>query len=83
MDMASKTTINFDGEMEQALAQLVEADGTKTLAIKRALLAEARRRRHRRELLELIAEWERAEGPIDAAHLRWADEVLDRQGSPR
>ena len=30
--MASKTTINFDDEMEAALAELVEHDGTKTVS---------------------------------------------------
>ena len=43
--MASKTTVNFDDEMEEALAELITMDGTKKLAIKRSLLAEVRRRR--------------------------------------
>ena len=78
--MASKTTINFDDEMEQALAELVAIDGTKKLAIKRSLLAEVRRRRRSQAVLDLIASWEADEGPIDQAHLEWADAVLDRQG---
>ncbi len=81
--MASKTTVNFDDEMEAALAELVEIDGTKTLAIKRALQAEVKRRRRSRALLDLIESWEADEGPIDKAHLHWADQVLDRQGTPR
>ncbi|MFN0091921.1 MAG: hypothetical protein ACKVWR_16900 [Acidimicrobiales bacterium] len=81
--MASKTTINFDDEMEAALAELVAVDGTKTLAIKRSLLAEVRRRRRSGALLELITSWEAAEGPIDREHLDWADAVLDRQGVER
>ncbi len=83
MGMASKTTINFDDEMEQALAELVAIDGTKTLAIKRSLLAEVKRRRRSRALLDLIASWEAEDGPIDAEHLDWADTVLDRQGVNR
>ena len=81
--MAQKTTLNFDDEMQAALAELVELDGTKTLAIKRALLAEVQRRRRRRAMLELIAVWEEDQGPIDQAHLDWADTVLDRQGVDR
>lgn len=81
--MASKTTINFDDEMEQALAELVAIDGTKTLSIKRSLLAEAKRRRRNQALLDLIASWEAEDGPIDAEHLDWADAVLDRQGVNR
>lgn len=83
MNMASKTTINFDDEMEQALAELVAIDGTKTLSIKRSLLAEVKRRRRSQALLDLIASWETEEGPIDAEHLAWADAVLDRQGVNR
>ncbi|MCB0992602.1 MAG: hypothetical protein R2770_19485 [Acidimicrobiales bacterium] len=81
--MASKTTINFDDEMEEALAELVAIDGTKKLAIKRSLLAEVKRRRRSQAMLDLIASWESQEGPIDQAHLDWADEVLDRQGVGR
>ena len=81
--MASKTTINFDDEMEQALAELVAIDGTKTLSIKRSLLAEVKRRRRSQALLDLIASWEAEDGPIDAEHLDWADAVLDRQGVNR
>jgi len=58
-------------------------DGTKTLAIKRSLLAEVKRRRRSQALLDLIAGWEADEGPIDAKHLDWADSVLDRQGVAR
>lgn len=81
--MASKTTINFDDEMEAALAELVQLDGTKTLAIKRSLLAEVQRRRRREAMLGLIATWEDEQGPIDQKHLDWADRVLDRQGVDR
>ena len=81
--MASKTTINFDDEMEAALAELVAIDGTKTLAIKRSLLAEVKRRRRSQVLLDLIASWEAEDGPIDSEHLDWADSVLDRQGVER
>lgn len=78
--MVTKTTINLDDEMQAALAELAALDGTKTLAIKRSLLAEVKRRRRSQALLDLIASWEADEGPIDAEHLAWADEVLDRQG---
>jgi predicted transcriptional regulator len=81
--MAGKTTINFDDEMAAALAELVAIDGTKTLAIKRSLLAEVKRRRRSRALLDLIATWEADEEPIDRQHLDWADAVLDRQGVDR
>ncbi len=81
--MAQKTTVNFDDEMEEALAELVAMDGTKKLAIKRSLLAEVKRRRRNKAMLDLIASWEAAEGPIDQAHLDWADSVLDRQGVDR
>ena len=81
--MASKTTINFDDDMEAALAELVQIDGTKTLAIKRALQAEVKRRRRSQALLELIESWEADDAPIDQAHLDWADAVLDRQGVAR
>ncbi len=81
--MASKTTVNFDDEMEEALAVLVAMDGTKKLAIKRSLLAEVKRRRRSQAMLDLIASWEAAEGPIDREHLDWADTVLDRQGVGR
>ena len=81
--MASKTTINFDDEMEAALGELVQFDGTKTLAIKRALLAEVQRRRRRSAMLGLIATWEQEHEPIDQEHLDWADRVLDRQGVNR
>lgn len=80
MCMASKTTINFDDEMEAALTELVAIDGTKTLAIKRSLLAEVKRRRRSQALLDLIAGWEADDEPIDPAHIDWADQVLDRQG---
>lgn len=83
MRMPSKTTVNFDDEMEAALAELVQVHGTKTLAIKRALQAEVKRRRRSRALLDLIESWEAHEAPIDQAHLDWADEVLDRQGTSR
>ena len=83
MNMATKTTINFDDDMEAALAELVAIDGTKTLAIKRSLLAEVRRRRSRQALLDMIASWETDLGPIDREHLEWADTVLDRQGVDR
>jgi len=83
MGMANKTTINFDDEMEDALAELVAMDGTKKLAIKRSLLAEVKRRRRSQAMLDLIASWEADEGPIDPEHLAWADAVLDRQGVSR
>lgn len=82
-DIPSKTTVNFDDEMEAALAELVQVDGTKTLAIKRALQAEVKRRRRSQALLDLIESWETDDTPIDQAHLDWADEVLDRQGTSR
>ena len=81
--MASKTTINFDDEMEAALAELVAMDGTKKLAIKRSLLAEVKRRRRSQAMLDMIASWEGDAGPIDREHLEWADAVLDRQGVGR
>lgn len=81
--MGSKTTINFDDEMEAALAELVALDGTKKLAIKRALLAEVKRRRSSRAMLDMIASWEADESPISSEHLEWADGVLDRQGVSR
>ncbi len=81
--MASKTTVNLDEEMEAALAELVAMDGTKKLAIKRSLLAEVKRRRRSRAMLDMIASWEDDEGPIDREHLEWADTVLDRQGVDR
>ena len=81
--MGSKTTINFDDEMEAALAELVVLDGTKTLAIKRSLLAEAKRRRRNQAMLDMISSWEAEVGPIDQAHLDWADDLLDRQGVDR
>ncbi len=81
--MATKTTINFDDEMETALEELVAVDGTKKLAIKRSLLAEVKRRRRSQALLDLISMWEAREGPIDPQHLDWADTVLDRQGVGR
>jgi hypothetical protein len=34
-------------------------------------------------MLDMIASWEAADGPIDDAHLEWADAVLDRQGVER
>ena len=78
--MAIKTTINFDDDMEAALAELVAMDGTKKLAIKRSLLAEVKRRRRSQAMLDMIASWEGDAGPIDREHLEWADAVLDRQG---
>ena len=81
--MARKTTINFDDEMVAALAELVALDGTQTLAIKRALAAEVKRRRRSQAMLDMISSWEAAEGPIDQAYIDWADEVLDRQGVDR
>ena len=81
--MATKTTVNLDDEMTEALAELVAMDGTMKLAIKRALLAEVKRRRSSQAVLDLISSWEAAEGPIDQAHLDWADAVLDRQGAGR
>ncbi len=81
--MATKTTINFDDEMETALEELVAVDGTKKLAIKRSLLAEVKRRRRSQALLDMVSSWEAREGPIDTQHLDWADAVLDRQGVSR
>jgi len=81
-NMASKTTVNFDDEMEAALAELVAIDGTKTLAIKRSLLAEVKRRRRSQALVDLIESWEAEDQVIDQEHLDWADAVLDRQGAP-
>ena len=81
--MATKTTVNFDDEMQEALAELVAMDGTKKLAIKRSLLAEVRRRRRSQAMLDLIASWEAEQGPIERKHLDWADAVLDRQGVSR
>jgi len=81
--MATKTTIDFDDEMQAALAELQALDGTKKLAIKRSLLAEVKRRRRSQATLDLIASWEAEDGPIDQAHLDWADGVLDRQGVGR
>ena len=81
--MATKTTINFDDEMESALAELLAMDGSKKLAIKRALLAEVKRRRRNQAMVDLIASWEAETGPIDREHLDWADTVLDRQGVGR
>jgi hypothetical protein len=78
-----KTTIVFDAEMQEALAELMLVDGTKRLAVKRALQAEAKRRRRNRALLDAIASWEATDGPISDEHLAWADEVLDRQGVSR
>lgn len=78
--MALKTTINFDDEMEAALAELVALDGSKKLAIKRSLLAEVKRRRRNRAMLDMIATWEANDEAIDQEHLDWADAVLDRQG---
>jgi predicted transcriptional regulator len=81
--MATKTTVNFDEEMEEALAELVAMDGTKKLAIKRSLLAEVKRRRRSQAMLDMIASWEADQGPIDREYLDWADAVLDRQGVRR
>ena len=81
--MATKTTINFDDEMEAALTELVRMDGSKKLAIKRSLIAEVKRRRRSQSMLDLIASWEAKEGLIDREHLDWADSVLDRQGVAR
>jgi hypothetical protein len=81
--MARKTTVNLDDEMEAALAELVALDGTATQAIKRSLLAEVRRRRRSRALLDMISSWEATDGPIDPEHLDWAEAVLDRQGVAR
>ena len=81
--MASKTTVNFDDEMEAALTELVAMDGTKKLAIKRSLIAEVKRRRRSQAMLDMIASWEADEGPIVHEHLAWADAVLDRQGVRR
>lgn len=81
--MATKTTINLDEEMEAALSELVAMDGTKTLAIKRSLLAEVKRRRRSQAMLDMIASWEAEESPISPEHLDWADAVLDRQGVDR
>lgn len=81
--MAIKTTINFDDEMEAALAELAAVDGTKKLAIKRSLLAEVKRRRRSHAVLDMIASWEADEGTISPEHLKWADGVLDRQGVDR
>lgn len=81
--MAVKTTINLDEEMEAALSELVALDGTKTLAIKRSLLAEVKRRRRSQAMLDMIASWEAEEGPISPEHLEWADAILDRQGVDR
>jgi hypothetical protein len=78
--MAGKTTVNFDDEMEAALAELVALDGTIKLAIKRSLLAEVKRRRRSQAMSDMIASWEADEGTIDRKHLDWADAVLDRQG---
>ncbi|KAG1648643.1 hypothetical protein GQR58_029670 [Nymphon striatum] len=66
--------------MEAALEELVAVDGTKTLAIKRSLLAEVKRRRRSQALVDLIESWEAEDEAIDQAHLDWADAVLDRQG---
>ena len=82
MKMATKTTINFDDEMKADLAELVATDGAKTLAIKPALISEAKRRRSR-ALLDFIDGWEADDGPIDTDHMEWAHRVLDRQGAPR
>ena len=81
--MTSKTTVNFDDEMEAALVELVAMDGTKELAIKRSLLEEVKRRRRSQTVLDMIASWDAQAGPIDDEHLRWADAVLDRQGVER
>ena len=81
--MALKTTINFDDDMEAALAELVAVDGTKKLAIKKSLLAEVRRRRRSAAILDMIASWEKEGGPINREYLEWADAVLDRQGVER
>lgn len=81
--MAIKTTVNFDDEMEAALAELVALDGTKKLAIKRSLLAEVKRRRRSQAMLDLIASWEARDGAMDPEHLNWADAILDRQGVDR
>lgn len=81
--MASKTTVNFDDEMEAALSELMRLDGTKTLAIKRSLLAEVQRRRRSAALVDLVESWESDSEPIDDEHIRWADQVLDRQGVRR
>ncbi len=78
--MALKTTINFDDDMEAALAELVAVDGTKKLAIKKSLLAEVRRRRRSAAILDMIAAWEKEGGPINREYIEWADAVLDRQG---
>ena len=81
--MATKTTINLDDEAQGALDELVSIDGSKTLAIKRSLLAQVARRRRSQALADLIAGWETREGPIDSDHVAWADDLLDRQGVPR
>ena len=78
-----KTTIVFDDEMQAALEELMAVDGTKKQAIKKSLIAEVKRRRQSRALLDWIELWETKEGQIDQDHLDWADEVLDRQGVPR
>ena len=77
--MAIKTTINFDDEMQEALAELVAMDGTKKLAIKRSLLAEVKRRRRSQAMLDMIASWVADKGAIDREHLDCADPGLDRQ----
>ncbi len=81
--MPVKTTVILDDEALAALNELVAVDGTKRLAIKRSLIAEANRRRRSRALLDMIASWKAEEGPIDQAHIDWANTVLDRQGVPR
>lgn len=83
INMPQRTTIDFDDEMEAALAELVATDGTKKNAIKNALLSEAKRRRASQATLDWISVWEEQDGPIDQEHLDWADAVLDRQGVPK
>lgn len=73
----SRITIELDHEMQAALAELVASDGTETTAIRNSLLAEVKRRRRLRMLLETETD------SIDQAHLDWADEALDRQGVDR
>jgi predicted protein tyrosine phosphatase len=54
-----------------------------SMVVKRSLLAEVKRRRRSQAMIDMIASWEAAEGPIGREHLEWADTVLDRQGVDR
>jgi len=73
----STTTVRLDPEEEETLDRLAEIHGGRSGALRAGLRLLATNTARQDALAELLAEWEREDGPVDRAAV---DRMIDEYG---